>query len=318
MDAGFIAKLEQNGYAEKDARIVWYNCDPDSGYYFRRQEKRLCLTTPRGNLPGIYYRINAGNNSVRNSKSGLIKNILLVVLKEFGFDYFVSVSTGEIFVNGKTMMREQCKAFLRFCKIFAAHHFIQRDAGNTWQQIQADDGPYCVQTMTQWPVTARSHEQNKQTVSREMVKWVNDWVHDRVDRLNAENASEERQNPDYQAQLFYELKSDDRNRRIREARNLPEKLDIIHEIRPELVTLDRPSPTPYIDGIVCKYSRCFSISCANNVAKIEMLRDMFNRYKRTAVCVEHNGTNWNYGIWMNRNTQSKLSLFIIISFSTFK
>ena len=304
MDAGIKTKLAELGYDEKDARIIWFNGHPDGAKYFGRQEKRICLTTVRGNLPGIYFRIKAGKTG-RNSKSGLVKNILLVMLKEFGFDFFVCVSTDEIFVNGAEMCYEQCKAFRLFWKIFAAHNHIQRDAGFTWQKLTEEEGPFCAQSMTQWPVTAQDYEQDKQPITREMVKWINNLVHDKVERLNAENSSEERQNPNYQGQLFSEAKQEDRNNRIRNASHLSAKLSVIHETRSELVSLDRPTATPFIDGIICGYAKCFSISCGNNVAKIEILREIFNRYKQSVTCIQHNQTTWSDGIWLERNTQSE-------------
>ena len=312
MDAGTKDKLAQLGYSEKDARIIWYNGHADGAKYFGRQEKRLCLTTVRGNLPGIYFRIKAGK-STRNAKSGMIKNILLVMLEEFGFDFFVCVTTDEIFVNGAEFCYEQCKAFRLFFKIFAAHNHIQRDAGYTWQKLTEEYGTFCAQSMTQWPVTTPEYEQDRQPISREMVKWINNLVHDKVERLNAVNSSEERQNPNYQGQLFSEAKQDDRSNRVRDAKTLSAKLSIIHETRAELISLDRPTATPHIDGVICGYAKCFSISCANNVAKVEVLRGIFDRFKQTSMCQDHNRTSWSDGIWLNRNTQS-MSTYLLYKY----
>jgi len=125
-------------YDARKMRIVRYDGDPACLRYMMPQEKNCSLTTPRGNVSGSGYRVKLGFGikiGREQEGHGYMRYIVEVILTMFGFNYYVVVSTGDVYIECDGLIHEQCEALRVFIKIYASYNERQRDAGYTPEAI---------------------------------------------------------------------------------------------------------------------------------------------------------------------------------------
>ena len=313
VDSDVLSLMKMFNLDSTKMRIVRYDGDAIATRYMMEREMDYSCTTPRGNLPGPYYRVKAGfatpkvgeKNERNVAGHGYLKYLLEVVLEMFGFDFFICVSTGEVLINCETLCIEQTEAFILFVMIFCSYNDRMRDAGCTPEQITLDHGKFCTNSMMQWPYARRASERDMQMVTYDMAREVNDIVTDRIDRLLRQNHDDPTRNLNHQGQRFHDIRTNPDNKHVLEAKNLISKFDAVHSSHPEFVSMDRPSTSAFSDNVVCGYARCFTQNCANNLHKLPVLRDMFKRFAETPACEDADSTPWSNSAWRDRNKNSK-------------
>ena len=308
-----LSKMEAFNYDVSKMRIVRFDGDAACKKYKIPLEKDCALSTPRGNMQGSCFRVRGGFGDLSLIKGhGYSKYLMEVILKKFGIDCYIGVANGEIIIECEKLCLEQVEALIFFVKIFASFNPMQRDAGYTPESINEEHGRFCVASMAQWPYGLRPSERRMEVVNFAMAKHLNEMVDDDLDRLLRENRDDPGRNLNHHGQMVHDIKCNPNNVRIKDTRSLAPKFDLVHEAHPQFVSMDRPVESRYLDNVVCGYNRCFSADCANNLARLPLLQDIFTRFKATKAVDNSDKESWVEDKWKNRNRSSMYLLYFPI------
>ena len=303
-------KMQQNGLDCNTERIVRYDTDPDCCNHGYSQQKNVALCSPRGNQPGpnLLFRCGFGThitdeeNQLMHHPEG--KYLLLHALEQFGFDVYVSVTTGELVFNCSIKFcMEQVIAFRKFALIYSSYNIMQSRAGYTPYWIECNYGKFDIETECKWPHGVSNASKFGDSITHRMCGNVFHGMQQKYKNAVEKNVQDPSWSLMNQSMLYYHAKNALNVRR--NSKTLIETFKMVHSTNPQLVSLDRPEPVQYADNVICKFELCFSINCQNNANRLAQLLGIVGRYKMTAKCIELQNSKYSVSSYRERQTNSK-------------